>query len=401
MQLNMRRPQKSIHSSPTGRRAACWLACCLSLAMHSISGAQESQDWPLFRGDSQSTGVARSQLTESPEVLWEFKVPQGGFEGTPVVVKNKSNGRLTVYIGDMDGVMFSLDLETGKENWRYDTGLGFAASPAYRDGRIFIGDIDGYFWCLDEQGKEVWKFETQAEISGSANFYQQGVLFGSQDAKLYLLDQATGEKIWEFETPDQIQCSTTVAGDRAFVAGCDGYLHVINLKDGSEVGKVDIRSPTRSTPAVWEQTAAFGTEQADFLAVDWKQVESSWTFADEDGQSAVRGSAAINDKHVIFGARNRQVYSLDRETGKQQWTQTLKAKVESSPVIEGQRVWVGSTDGRLYALSLADGTPGWQRQFNGGFLGSPAIAYGRLVVATDRGVVYCLGEKPTQTSQSQ
>lgn len=392
--------QPTTHSSRMARLAGALLVCCLSgwIALAPLR-AQEAADWPVFRGNPQSTGVARSKLPDALEVLWEFKVPQGGFEGTPIVVANKSNGKPTVYLGDMDGVLFSLDLETGKENWRYETGLGFTASPAYRDGRIFIGDIDGYFWCIDEQGKLVWKFETLAEVSGSANFYKEGVLFGSQDAKLYLLEQATGKKIWEFETPDQIQCSTTVAGDRAFVAGCDGFLHVIQLEDGSELGKVDIRSPTRSTPAVWEQLAVFGTEQADFLAVDWKQVQNLWSFADDDGQSAVRGSAAIDGKHVVFGARNRQVYSLDPQTGKQQWTQTLKAKIEASPVIVGDRVWIGSTDGRLYNLSLADGTTGWQRQFNGGFLASPAVAFQRLVVATDRGVVYCLGEKPAPQGQ--
>jgi len=351
-----------------------------------------SEGWNVFRGDAQSTGVAKTKLPADLDVLWEFKVPQGGFEGTPLIVKG-TDGKKTVYVADMDGKLFSLDLETGKKNWEVNLAIGIAASPAYQDGKIFVGDIDGYFHCVDEKGNLVWKFETGGEISSSANFYNGHVLFGSQDSKLYLLNASDGKKVWEYATPDQIQCSATVAGNRAFVAGCDGFLHVIDLDKGEQIGSTDIHSPTRSTPATLGEHVFFGTEQAEFFAVDWKAIKNIWAFADDDGQSSVRGSAAVNKQHVIFGARNRQVYSLQPETGKQNWTVSLKAKVESSPVIVDDRVYVGSTDGRFYTLLLKNGDQVWEKQFNGGFLSSPAVAFERLVIATDRGVVYCLGKE--------
>ena len=95
----------------------------------------------------------------------------------------------------------------------------------------------------------------------------------------------------------------------------------------------------------------------------------------------------------MFGARNRQLYSLNPASGNKNWTTQLKAKVDSSPVIVGHRVFVATTDGRLYSIALDDGKILWEKQFNGGFIGSPAVAFGRLVIATDDGVVYCLGKK--------
>ncbi len=380
---------------------SCWLPMLAAQEPNSSSVAADKQsdraqpkpDWPMFRGDREGTGVARSGLPDQLETLWEFKVPRGGFEGSPIVVKNQSDGKPTVYIGDMDGVLFSIDLQTGKKNWEYDIGLGFSASPAYHDGKIFIGDIDGYFWCFDEQGKKLWSFESGAEITGAANFFKDSVVFGSQDAKLYRLKQSDGSLIWEFQTEDQIRCSATVTGKTGFVAGCDAFLHLVDLDKGEAIDKVEIFSPTGSTPAVHNQLAVFGTENADFFGINLKQREPAWKFADEDGQSAVRGSASITDKHVVFGARNRQVYSLDPKTGAQQWTITLRAKVDGSPVIVDDQVIIGSTDGRLYRLNLSDGKTVWQKQFNGGFLASPAVAFDRLIVATERGVVYCLGKK--------
>lgn len=354
----------------------------------------DSKDgWHVFRGNVQSTGVAKTAVPGELEVLWEFKVPQGGFEGTPLIVQDSNAETKTVYLSDMDGKLIALDFATGEKKWELKLSIGFAASPAYQDGKIFVGDIDGVFFCVSDKGKLQWQIETEGEISSSANFYNGHVLFGSQDSRLYLLNVDDGSTIWSHETPDQIRCSATIAGDRAFVAGCDGFFHVIDLSTGEEVGNTDIRSPTQSTPAALGDRVFFGTEQADFVAVDWKTIENKWSFVNEAGPLTVRGSASVNKNHVVFGAKNRQVYSLHPETGKQNWTVTLKSKIESSPVIAGDRVFVGSTDGRFYALSLENGKTVWEKQFNGGFLSSPAIAFGKVVIATDRGVVYCLGSK--------
>jgi len=358
--------------------------------------AESEQGWLVFRGDAGSTGVAKSSLPADLEVLWEYKVPKGAFDGTAVIARSKSDGAETVFIGDMDGVLHAIDLKTGKKKWALKTTIGFSSSAAYRDGRIYIGDIDGILYCIDDAGNLKWKFETEGEISSSANFFDGHVLIGSQDSRIYLVNASTGKEIWKHETQDQIQCSLTLAGDRAFVAGCDGFLHVIDLKDGHEVGKVDIRSPTQSTPAVLGDKVFFGTEQSEFLAVNWKEVKGEWAFSDDKGQASVRGCAAVTKGHVIFGARNRQMYSLNPDTGKLNWARTLKAKVDSSPVIVGDRVFAGSTDGRLYGLSLKNGETVWEKQFNGGFLSSPAVAFDRLVIATDRGVVYCLGKKQSE-----
>ena len=266
-----------------------------------------SSQWPVFRGNSFSSGVSTTELPDSLEVLWEYKVPRsnGAFEGSAIIAKHSKSGEPIVYIGDLDGTLYALDLVSGDLKWktqpevtlsdgeppetkpRQHKAFSFTASPAYQNGRIFIGDTDGIFYCVDEAGELQWFYETESDISSSANFYDGGVLFGSQDANLYLLDTQTGDKKWHLETPDQIRCSVTVAQDRAFVAGCDGFFHIVDLKTGTEAGKVDIKSPTQSTPAVMNELVYFGTEQDEFIAVNWETVTGKWTFSDENGPAPV------------------------------------------------------------------------------------------------------------------
>ena len=351
---------------------------------------ESDTDWPVFRGNSESTGVSKSTLPEKLDILWEFTVKKGAFSTTAAIVDDGAS-KLAV-IGDLDGTVYALDLATGEPKWEFKTAMGFIASVGAKNGKYYLGDIDGNFFCIDGEGKQVWKFMAQASIDASANFFEDKVLFTSQDSNFYCLRADNGELVWQVAAGDQLRSTPTIADDRAFVAGCDGLLHVIDLKNGTEVGSVEIQSPTGCTPAVLGDAIFFGTEQAGFYAVDWRQSKLLWQFNNERDSISVRGNAAVLDGHIIFGSSNRQVQSLRPATGEVNWTTTLKANIESSPTIVGERLFIGGNDGRLIEMRWKDGSIIAEHEvFRGGFSGSPAVGFGRLVIATDRGVVYCLG----------
>ncbi len=350
---------------------------------------QAESVWSMFRGDPLGTGYTEHALPGELSILWEFKVERGAFESTAAIVDG------VAYAGDLDGSLFALDLNTGEKKWEFkvENMMGYVASPSVRDGRIYIGNIDGMFFCVDMDGKELWRHESLAEIDSSANFYKDNVIYGSQDATLYCLNQKSGKLVWKHEIDDQIRCSPTIVENRAFVAGCDGRLHIIDLDSGSAVAAVEIDSPTGVTPAVMGDAAYFGTEQAGFFSVDWKKHQVNWRFDDPDGVTSTRSNPAVTKGHVIFGARNRHVRSLNPDNGEINWSFEARGPVDSSPVIADQRVYVGADDGRLYTLDLATGKLISEIELNGKIIGSPAVASGRLIVATSRGVVYCLGKK--------
>ena len=357
-------------------------------------------DWPMERGNVTSSGAYENSIGDEFEIEWEFNYPKGAFESSPIIVT--MDGKPTVFIAGIDvnvkGKMYSIDLESGEVNWEFEIEEGFVSPPAFRDGKIYVGDMAGMIYCVDaNDGMEAWQYEAKGEVSSSGNFYESLVLFGSQDATLYAIDRESGELKWSHSVEDQIQCGATVAGNRCFLAGCDAKLHIVGLDKGEEVDSIEIGSPTGTTAAVLGDSVLFGTEQGTFFSINYLQPEVNWKWEDPAGATSIRSSAAVVDSHVVFGARNRKIVALNPQDGKEIWTAKVKAKVDGSPIIAGNRVYAGSTDGRLYTLDLADGEVLWQKQFNGSFLGSPAIIGGerpRLVVATERGTVYCLKPVP-------
>lgn len=347
--------------------------------------------WPLFRGNPQMTGMAASSLPANLALLWSFRVKDGAFEVTAAIASGMA------YIGDLDGKLYALDMNTGQKQWEFVTDdelVGFSAGSAMRDGLLYIGDVNGKFYCLNaDEGKPVWSFQTEGEISSSPNFYKDNVLIGSQDGTLYCLNAKSGELVWKIAIGDQIRCSPTIAGNRGFLAGCDSRLHIIDLESGDKVADVPIDGPTGVTPAVRGDLVFLGAESGTFYAVDWKKAEVAWKWEGGSNGLGIRSSAAVTESLLLFGGRDKRLHALDPATGKEKWSFLTRGKIDSSPVVSGTRAYFGSADGRLYAVDLATGEKAWEYEASGRFLGSPAVVAGKLMIASDDGVVYCFGAK--------
>lgn len=348
-------------------------------------GGAVAADWPLSRGDAQSTGSTTEQLPAELTVRWEFTASEP-IDASPLIVGDK------VYLADVGGLLYCLQLKDGQELWRLETGIGFASSPAVDGDLLVIGDLDGMVHAVAaDTGELRWAREVGGEISSDAAFFEDRVLIASQDGNLYGLARNDGAGLWKYETSDQIQCNPSIAQDRTFLGGCDGNLHAVSLRDGTaKSDPVPLGGPTGSTPAIVGDVAVLPIMDGAVVAIDWKARRELWRYVDEERSQEYRTSPAVRNRSVVVASQNRQVDSIDLETGQRNWRYTLRRRADASPVIAGDDVWIASTDGRLTRLSLADGTEQWQFEIRGQFTSPPAIAQGRLVVADSRGVVRCL-----------
>lgn len=345
-----------------------------------------ADSWITFRGNWQGTGATAAQLPDSPERIWNKKVEKGAFEASAALIGNWA------VLGDLDGRLYGLDLKTGEERWKLETGSGFMASPTIHEGRVYIGDIDGRFYAVElETGKVAWTFEAKLEIDAAATLHAGKLLVGSQDATLYCLD-TDGKVVWEHKIDDQIRCSPIVVEGRAFVAGCDGFLHILDLESGKAIAKVEIGGPTGVTPAVVGDRLYLGTEDGAFLAIDWRKAEVLWRWQEPRGQG-IRSCPALSETLVFFGTRGRQMVALDQRSGEVAWTFDAKRPIDSSPVLVGDRLYFGAGDGRVYGLNAATGEKQWEFEVGQEITASPAVVTGTLVIPDTRGGVHAFGRR--------
>jgi outer membrane protein assembly factor BamB len=343
-------------------------------------------DWPLFRGNALQTGVADSTLPDKLEILWTFKA-KDSVEAAAAIADG------VVYVGSLDEHLYALQLKSGDKIWDYKAGP-IAAPPSLRGDFVYVGDSDGTFHCVDAaSGKKKWSYETGGEIKSGVNFSGATILFGSSDEHLYCLGK-DGALAWKFEVSGGPVLGTPVVVDGCtFAAGCDSTLHVIEVASGKEKDKLDLGGQVAASAAVVADRLYVGTMTNQVLGVDWKKPTLDWKFEPEDRAQPFYSSAAVTDKLVIVGSRDRLVHALDRKTGKEEWNFPTNGKVDSSPVVVGGRVYFGSADGKLYVLDAAKGTLIQKIDLRGPISASPAVAGGKLIIGTEKGIVYCLGAK--------
>lgn len=153
-----------------------------------------------------------------------------------------------LYFGSMGSVLRAVDIRTGKEVWKLETGeygivcgsialddlliqptLGgniIAITPKEgkvvwkisnnypyaslaTDGeRIYVGSEDHFFYCLDKDGKVLWKFKTEAPIWGCPVIHEGVLYFGSYDCNMHALEAKTGRLIWKFRCSGSISTYT-------------------------------------------------------------------------------------------------------------------------------------------------------------------------------------------------
>ncbi|MBI1782909.1 MAG: PQQ-binding-like beta-propeller repeat protein [Sphingobacteriales bacterium] len=94
-----------------------------------------------------------------------------------------------VVTGTSDGhFVQAVNLNTGKDIWKFRPNSLFWSSPTIVDDKVYIGSFDGVLYCLDlKTGKRISQFTTDGMIMSSAVWSDNRLYMGCDDGNLYSL----------------------------------------------------------------------------------------------------------------------------------------------------------------------------------------------------------------------
>jgi outer membrane protein assembly factor BamB len=191
--------------------------------------------------------------------------------------------------------------------------------------------------------KVVWSRGIGSLIEFPAVVSDGVAYIGNYRGTIYAISMRFGKTIWKYDPPGgKMASSPAVVGDELVVHGMDGYVRVLDRRNGRLLRQIVIGSSIESSPVVRD-------------GVDY------------------------------FGAWNGTVYALDLRSGRLRWTHRAGYKITSSPSLAGNTLFIGDYGGRILALSAATGRLRWARSVNGRVYGTPAVADGRVFVPSSTG----------------
>ncbi|MEE8452761.1 MAG: PQQ-binding-like beta-propeller repeat protein [Thermoguttaceae bacterium] len=433
-------------------KALAMLMTIAALAALEVGKADTTAaEWTKFRGDLQNTGYSPDRVAEKLELRWETELPGAReFWSSPCIAGGK------LFVGNQDGCLYCLDAATGRLVWTsaigsqypiyaspaVDGGMVFCASyrtisalpvedpdgdghinlaevaweyvvgpstggvndvvagsPAIKDGRLYLGAVDQYFYCFDatKGGEPVWDTYTMyrgQHAFASSPAMADGKVFAATGeqrgaGRLYCFDEADGKILWAFDNHDMTFSSPAIADGKIFIANSGDWiqgnrdhrlfcLDVDGFLDGVDDGEPD------------EHTGG-----SDLI----------WTY---DMGDYVFSSPACHAGRVFVGCTSGILVCIDAESGRRVWELNTGEQrgrmyprgIMGSPAVADGKVFIGTGDGRLLAVPVEDPNGDgvidedeilWSHSVGRRVVCSPAIADGCVYIGNDRGTLFCFG----------
>jgi eukaryotic-like serine/threonine-protein kinase len=341
-----------------------------------------------FHGNNARTGVYDSPGPKRlGGVKWAFKAGSA-------IVTSPAIADGIVYIAALDGHMYAIDQETGKEKWHFKSSMPIASSPAVVGDTLYFLSSAGSLVALDiKTGQPKWVYSIEYErkfeaknlhgypsaaqtipdawdlFTSSPAVANGKVYFGSGDGNVYAVDAHAGTLLWKFATKDVVHSSPAVVNNTVYIGSWDSYLYAIDAETGQEKwsfksgedNTVHNQVGFQSSPAVVDGTVYVGCRDAHVYALDAATGRKKWDYP--TSKSWVIGTPAVRDGMVYVGTSDSSRFmALDAKTGRLRFDFKAGAYMFSSVALAGDLAYAGDHNGRFYAVDAKTGKLAWEFQ---------------------------------------
>lgn len=378
---------------------------------------------PAWNGWSPGVSNSRMQSAEaagltaadvpSLELRWAFGVPGVASSGSQATVVGDR-----VFVGSRNGMLWSLDRETGCLVWAFEADGGIRSTPVVADdGLLFFGDSFAQVYALDAlTGEQRWKIKVDdhdiAMITGGTTYYD-GRLYVPVSSieespasmptyecctfrgSLVALEADTGDLIWKTST---ISRGAEPTGENGYGARTWG-------PSGAAIWSAPTIDPARnrvyattgdnySSPATPTSDAimAFDMASGDVLWTRQTLPGDAWNVSclaeagdrfncpedagpDYDfGSSAVLATRADGSSILLAGQKSGMLYGIDPDDGELIWERNVGdggvlGGIEWGFAADGDAAYVAVSEafekpageaGGVAAIDLTDGSIRWE-----------------------------------------
>jgi outer membrane protein assembly factor BamB len=300
--------------------------------------------------------------TSTPKVLWSSKVgASGSFDFSPAADSTH------VYAASAQGQLLKLDVKTGKEIWRLNTGENLSAGVGLGTNLVLVGTTAGYVVAYDQQGKLLWKSKLSSEILSAPRVDGDVVIVRAGDGRIFGLSAVDGSRVWVYErsTPAltlRSSAGITIADGIVYAGYAGGKLVAVKADDGKTLWEATVAQPKGTTeieriaditslPVVDGSIVFAVAYQGKVAAIDRASGRIGWS----RDISSYTGINAESGRLYLTHAQGA-VYSLEYASGKTFWRQgDLRYRQLSAPSPMGNLIAVGDLQGYVHFLQREDG----------------------------------------------
>ena len=341
-------------------------------------------------------GVAPQKLTRNANE--GIDMAPGVFDGTVYVSTVPGNAK-SFYKGNGDGVLWALDAETGKQQWKFFTvpedlwspehtainsGGGLWHPPAFDDnGDVFVDIANPAPWPGTN------KFPWGSSRPGPNPHSNSLVKLNRDDGKVIWARQVLPHDVYDWDL--QLPPILTKDGDRQLVlaSGKLGYVTAIDANDGTVVWKKPVGEHNGhdhdNELALDGETAQLPKLPLTVLPGILGGVETQMAAADGVVYAPIVNlPVRFKDQEtpeLQIAKGSGEIEALNIADGSVKWKRDLPQPAYGAATVSNDLVFTTTFDGKVIALDRDDGRVVWQKQMPAGTNATTAIVGDTLITA--------------------
>jgi outer membrane protein assembly factor BamB/predicted phosphodiesterase len=206
--------------------------------------------------------------------------------------------------------------------------------------------------------------DTASVFTGPCLVDEKTIVYGNSLGFVKAIDLTSSEVKWEHQYQGALFSTPVTNGDVVAFGTVGGNIVGLDAESGRELWRVEVGTPVLAEGIVENDNLYIGGGQTAFFKIDLMSGDILWQFDDING--SVQGKPALGENEVIFGAWDRHLYSLKKQSGKLnwKWNNGTSVKLYSPgnivPVISGDKVFLVAPDRYMTALDLNSGEELWR-----------------------------------------
>lgn len=152
-----------------------------------------------------------------------------GFESEAHIVRSLAAGKTAVYGVNHANQVFAATVDATAPLWLHELpNTSPTTQPAADEERVYVACQDRTLRALNRNtGQPVWEFKAGGRVAGAPLVFDDLVVFGAGDGRLYGVEKVGGEERWRLDVGEALLAPVAFAGGRLVVGGADGTLFVV------------------------------------------------------------------------------------------------------------------------------------------------------------------------------
>ncbi|GAL67977.1 serine/threonine protein kinase-related protein [Jejuia pallidilutea] len=337
-----------------------------------------------------------------------------GQQSSPTIVDD------ILYIAGPDGFLNAVDVNTGKEKWKFELASNVSPSPTVAHGMVFVGQTyNSYneYYALDKNTGEIkWKTEAFGPVWISP-VEANGLMFlGNMIGDFFAFDPLNGDIKWSYRTandtpykdkslefksghgwPPGVYCNPAVEGNVVYTGSWAGFYYAFDQKTGKLLWKSKTQPdstlgglPDSSAPVLHKNYLYVQKAGREIAAINKNSGKIEWAW--EAPVGFLQNGTVAAHGNMFFGSAVRQVTTLpynatifaftDVENGgKLQWQYKGGGGLTAPVITKDKLVFGSSADPFMTCLDPKTGNVIWRTYVGGIMLESVPAIYGNKVYA--------------------